>query len=121
MRQINEGTALPGIIGTVATPGTVTGAGLDFSPYYEPSFKAVAAVGAISAGTVVVHVQGGTASGDGSVSYGTIQAAGGAQGTTVYELNVPDVTTRYVRALTTVAGGTVTPVSVSFIAKAVTT
>ncbi len=121
MRQINEGTALTGVLGTVATPGTVTGTGIDFTPYYEPSFKAVASIGAISAGTVTVHIQGGTASGDGATEYGTIQAAGGAQGTATYELDVADVSTRYVRALVTMAGGTITPVGVTFVAHQVTT
>ena len=121
MRQINEGTALTGVLGTTLTPGTATGTGIDFTPYYEPSFKAVASIGAISAGTATVRIQGGTAAADGSTEYGTIQAAGGAQGTATYALDVPNVTTRYVRALVTMAGGTVTPVGVTFIAKPTTT
>lgn len=121
MRQINEGTALTGVLGTVLTPGTATGTGIDFTPYYEPSFKAVASIGVVSAGTAVVHVTGGTAVNDASVTYGTVTVAGQAAGTATYEVNVSNVTTRYVRAHATMTGGTVTPIAVTFVAKPVTT
>lgn len=121
MRPTNEGTALTGHLGTVATPGTVTGTGIDWSPYYLPDAKMIASIGAVSAGTVTVHFQGGTAAADGSTSYGTIQAAGAAQGTATYELDVDGINTRYIRALTTVEGGTVTPVAVTFLAEPRTT
>ncbi len=110
------------MLGTVATAGTVTGTGVDFTPYFEPSVKAIASIGVISAGTVTVHVQGGTAAGDGSVAYGTIQAIGGAQGTATYELDVAALSARYLRAQVTMSsGGTVTPVGVTFVAKPITT
>ncbi len=122
MRPINEGTALTGILGTVATPGTVTGDGIDWSPYYLPNAKMIASIGAVSAGgTVTVRFQGGTAAADGAVSYGTVQAAGAAAGTATLELDVDGINTRYIRALTTVEGGTVTPVAVTFLAEPRTT
>ncbi len=117
MRQINEGTALTGVLGTVLTPGTATGTNIDFTPTYEPSVVAVANVGAISAGSAVVTVTGGTALGDASVTYGSVVANGAGQGTTTYTLSVPSVWTRYIGANVVMAGGTVTPISVAFLAK----
>lgn len=121
MRQINEGTALTGVLGTVLTPGTATGTNIDFTPVYEPHVVAVASMGAINAGTATVTVTGGTAVNDASVTYGSIVAEGAGEGTATYQLSVPNVTTRYIGANAVMAGGTVTPVAVTFIAKKVTT
>src|SRR5438874_775473 len=104
MRPTVEGTAIAGCLGTVATPGTVTGTGVDWSPYYEPDAKLVLNVGA-SDGTVVAHFQGGTALASVYTSLGTITAAGVGAGTAVYELDVVN-RYRYARSLITVAGGT---------------
>ena len=120
MRITNEGTAITGVLGTVATPGTVTGDSIDWSPYYQSTGKMVASIGAVSAGTATVYFQGGTASGDTATAYGTIQAAGAAAGTATYELDMPSITTRYVNAEVVMAGGTVTPVAVTFIAEPIT-
>jgi hypothetical protein len=108
MHLNNNGTIVTAIAGTVATPGTVTGGGIDLLPGYLPEVSAIVSMGAVTAGTCVVHIQGGTAAADGSVDYGTIQVAGAAAGTQSYQLDVPNVRTRYLRALATVTGGTAT-------------
>lgn len=121
MRITNEGTAVTAVLGTVLTPGTATGDAVDWTPNYANEAKAIASMGAVSAGTCTVWVNGGTAAGDVATSYGTVRAIGSAQGTTTLELDIPSVTTRYVSGTVTMEAGTVTPVAVTFLAHQRTT
>lgn len=121
MRPVTNTTVLLGSYGTVATPGTVTGTGIDWSPNYEPDVSMFASCGAISSGgTVVAHLQG---SNELSTSYTSLASTtfnDAAGGTTVQHVDVDAGTAvyRYYRSLVTVTGGTVTGgVSTGFIGR----
>jgi hypothetical protein len=118
MNPVTPTQVLLAAYGTVATPGTVTGTGIDFSPTYEQDFSYFASCGAVSAGgTAVAHVQGSDVVGSGYTSLGSASFIDAAGGTTVTAVDVTGGN-RYYRSLITVVGGTVTGgISAGIIAK----
>ncbi len=117
MQPVTQGTIVQAAYGTVATPGTVTSTGIDWSPTYMPDFSYMASAGAISAaGTVVAHVQG---SNDDaaytSIGSVTFNDAAGGTVTKAVDVDPRAATYRYYRSLITAVGGTVSGVSAAFI------
>jgi siroheme synthase len=117
MNITGEGTAIHLVGGTyVEGAGTITGTGVDWSPYYENQAKLIVNMGASTGGSVIASLQGGTALASGYSTLGTVAANGGAAGTQTYELDVTNITQRYLRAVVTNSAGTVVP-SVTVIGK----
>ena len=123
MQPVTQGTVVKDAYGTVATPGTVTSTGVDWSPTYLPDLTYVASMGAISSGgTVVAHVQGS----DDDTTYtsiGSVTFNNTAAGTAIGQIDVDprSATSRYYRSMITVTGGTVSGAAAVFIGRPRTT
>lgn len=108
-----EVSILDMIAGTnVASGGTLTAAGIDFTPGYESAGRFVMNIPTSSAGSVTATVQAGTALAAGYSTVGTINAAL-TPGLHTLEF---DATARFVRAIITSTGGTAVA-SASIVAK----
>lgn len=120
MNPVTENTVIVAAFGTVATPGTVTSTGVDWSPTYEPDIAYYASCGAISSGgTVVAHVQGSNQLSTGYTSIGSVTFNDAAGGTTTKTAEVPasEAVYRYYRSYATVTGGTVSGFAANFVGK----
>jgi hypothetical protein len=87
----------------VASGGTVTSTGVDFTPTYESQAKFVLDVAANSAGAVVATIESGTALASGYETVGTI-SAGTVPG--IYSVDVDCTVGRYLRSTITSSSGT---------------
>ena len=103
MRQVREISVLAQHGSTVASGGTTTATGIDFTTTYEPYGKYVLNVNANATGAVVATVEHGTALASGYTTLGTI-SAGTVAG--VYTLELGSITNRYLRSTITATGGT---------------
>lgn len=119
MRPIIENTNIMGFAGTAATPGTITGTGVDWSPTYESYGRLTCNVGEITgaAGSVVFHVQA-SATDANYTTIGSIAVGGPAQGSQIVAVDITPalLSQRWVRALSTVAAGSVC-IAAQFVAK----
>lgn len=106
MKYVNEieSTFQAGTV--IASGGTVTATGVDWSPTFEPTARLVVGIGATPSGTVVATLQQSNALGSGYSDVGTINAVGSTGGTAVYEYAAGALTGRYVRTVLTSSGGT---------------
>lgn len=117
MRPVTPLSVIQATVGTVATPGTVTGTAIDLTGTYLPDFTVIASCGAITAGTCTAIVQNAPTDTFASVAtLGTLQFAGAAGGTVTQALDVTDLSSRYVRVVAVMSGGTVSGFSSQVIA-----
>ena len=110
MNPALEVQSLAAIGGTaIGSAGTVLGTALaiDWTPTYEPVARLCVNVGATPSGTLIARFLGGTAVADTAtvLGYGTLLP--GAGGTQVLNVDVANVSVRYVTAQLISTGGTV--------------
>jgi hypothetical protein len=116
MKPAYEVAALWAAGGTViASGGTVTGTGVEWSPTYEPEGALVVTSGATPSGTLIYRFCGGTALADVAnvFAVGTLLPAVGG---TVVATAAGAVTTRYANVQLIATGGT-SLASANFVAK----